>query len=123
MVVDIESGQVHQLTSTPQSVSQPAWSPDGRWIATITGQKGVQTVDLIDAITGEQQSLAVIEGSTNSWAGILPRWSSDGHWLAVFTDYYLNNTSSVPRTYIVDVVNRSLPFNYFEFQTGFLWQP
>ena len=122
MIADIETNTFHPLTAPPYDASVPGWSPDGRWLALIGRQNNIETVDLIDAVTGERQQLGTVEGVPSMSSGLPPTWSSDGRWLAVFTDYYINNTSSIPRTYIVNVEKQEVS-PYFEYLSGFMWRP
>jgi Tol biopolymer transport system component len=122
MIADVETGASHPLTSPPYSASVPGWSPDGRHLALIGRQNNNETIDLIDAVTGERQPLGSVEGVPSMSLGLPPTWSPDGHWLAVFTDYYINHISSIPRTYMVNVENREVS-PYYEYLFGFIWRP
>jgi Tol biopolymer transport system component len=66
--------QTIRLTSTPESESSPRWSPDGRWLAFVSGRqegKGGQ-VWLLDRRGGEAQRLTMIKGGIDDFA-----WSPD----------------------------------------------
>jgi Tol biopolymer transport system component len=119
-IADIETGQHHQLTPAGFSDSQPAWSADGLKLAVISDRGGTQGVLYqVDAVTGEGQPLTLID----DYVSLPPAWSPDGRWLAVFATHYTGRTSSIPRTYIVDVLNRSVVSRLGEYQLGFRWQP
>lgn len=128
-ISNIETHETRQLTDVPESVYYPSWSPDGHWVAVVSQHKGVESVDVFDSSSGERQRLAIIDGSpSNSGGGYVPhQWSADGRWLAVFTNYFVGNSTSFPRLYLIDVENRSLPYGYYEYRYGslfgFLWYP
>ena len=58
-----------RLTSSPESENAPRWSPDGRYLAFLSGRpgkaKGTQ-VWLLDRMGGEAQQLTAIKGITSA---------------------------------------------------------
>jgi dipeptidyl aminopeptidase/acylaminoacyl peptidase len=75
-------GQVRQITNTKGCEYEPAWSPDGKWIAYIATKREVTTIDsvaedthvwVIDAGGGNRQELT---GALDRRARA-PRWSRD----------------------------------------------
>jgi dipeptidyl aminopeptidase/acylaminoacyl peptidase len=77
-IVDIAASESHALTSAKKSSTNPAWSPDGKWIAflsdrpgQITGTpEGKKQLYVIPADGGEAQQLTKIESDVNDleWA-------------------------------------------------------
>src|SRR6059058_2279469 len=77
-IVDIATGESHALTSAKKSSSNPAWSPDGKWIAFLSDRPGQikDTPDgkkqlyVISADGGEAQQLTKVENDVNAleWA-------------------------------------------------------
>ncbi|MFI5257376.1 MAG: S9 family peptidase [Gemmatimonadales bacterium] len=82
--------QTIRLTSTPESESSPRWSPDGRWLAFVSGRqegKGGQ-VWLLDRRGGEAQRLTMIKGGIDDFA-----WSPDSKRLALVLDVETDSIS------------------------------
>jgi len=77
-IADIAAGESHALTSAKKSSTNPAWSPDGKWIAflsdrpgQITGTpEGKKQVYVIPADGGEAQQLTKLESDVKDlgWA-------------------------------------------------------
>src|SRR5882762_6061150 len=77
-IVDIATGESHALTSAKKSSTNPAWSPDGKWIAFLSdrpGQikdtpEGKKQLYFISADGGEAQQLTKVENDVNAfdWA-------------------------------------------------------
>src|SRR3989440_4654975 len=77
-IVDIATGESHALTSAKKSSSNPAWSPDGKWIAFLSdrpGQikdtpEGKKQLYIISADGGEAQQITKTESDVNAfdWA-------------------------------------------------------
>lgn len=73
------------LTSGDPGESMPAWSPDGRQLAFVSGREGAQgakkgerTLHVIPVATpGETRTIAVRKDGLDS-----PTWSPDGRWIA-----------------------------------------
>ena len=80
-----------RLTSSPESESAPRFSPDGRYLAFLSGRqegKGGQ-VWLLDRRGGEAQRLTMIKGGISDFA-----WSPDARRLALVLD---EETDSIAR--------------------------
>ena len=83
--------QTIRLTSTPEAESTPRWSPDGRYLAFVSGRqegKGGQ-VWLLDRRGGEAQRLTTVKGGISEFA-----WSPDAKRLVLVLD---EETDSIAR--------------------------
>ena len=80
-----------RVTSTPESESSPRWSPDGRYLAFLSGRqegKGAQ-VWLLDRRGGEAQRITQLRGGVSEFA-----WSPDSKRLLLVVD---EETDSIAR--------------------------
>jgi dipeptidyl aminopeptidase/acylaminoacyl peptidase len=80
-----------RLTSSPESESSPRWSPDGRYLAFLSGRqegKGAQ-VWLLDRRGGEAQRITQLRGGVSEFA-----WSPDSKRLLLVVD---EETDSIAR--------------------------
>jgi dipeptidyl aminopeptidase/acylaminoacyl peptidase len=84
-IVDIATGDAHQLTASKKSSSSAAWSPDGKWIAflsdrpaQISGSPADKTqLYLMSADGGESRQLTKAEKGVNRF-----EWSQDSKKIA-----------------------------------------
>ena len=65
--------ETRQLTSGRKSSLQPAWSPDGRWLAFISDRDGKRQLYRIALDGGEAEKLTHADEGVNAFA-----WSPDG---------------------------------------------
>ena len=110
--------QTIRLTSTPESESSPRWSPDGRFLAFVSGRqdgKGGQ-IWLLDRRGGEAQRITTLKGGVDDFV-----WSPDSKRLALVLDV---ETDSVARADTTEhktpkpiVINR---YNFKQDITGYL---
>lgn len=84
-IADAAGGDTHQLTASKKSSTNPAWSPDGKWIAFLSdrpGQisgtpEGKKQIYLISADGGEARQLTKVETGVNIFV-----WSPDSKRMA-----------------------------------------
>jgi dipeptidyl aminopeptidase/acylaminoacyl peptidase len=72
-VADADGSRAFQLTRGEKSSSQPAWSPDGRWIGFISARSGKANVWRAPVFGGESEQLTDEKGGVSAF-----RWSPDG---------------------------------------------
>src|SRR5262245_53998701 len=78
-MVPFAGGDAVRLTSSPKSESRPKWSPDGRYLAFLSGREGEKTqVYVLDRQGGEAQRLTSFAGGVSTLV-----WSPDGTRLAL----------------------------------------
>ncbi len=74
MLVDLESGTVWQLSSTPgRAVGAPSWSPDGRRLAYTCERPGFYELFVHDVGTGQERQVSRFGANVEEHA-----WSPDG---------------------------------------------
>ena len=86
-----DGAQSLRVTSSPESESTPRWSPDGKYLAFLSGRqegKGGQ-VWLLDRRGGEAQRLTMVKGGISNFA-----WSPDAKRLVLALD---EETDSIAR--------------------------
>jgi len=104
-----DGAQSIRLTSTPESESTPRWSPDGRYLAFVSGRqegKGGQ-VWLLDRRGGEAQRLTTLKGGVSEFA-----WSPDAKRLVLALDEETDSvarkdtaTHTTPKPIVIDRYN------------------
>ena len=75
---DAATGQSRQVTNARKSSMQPAWSPDGQWIAFISDRDGKRQIYRIALGGGEAERLTSAEDGVTSFA-----WSPSGTQMAI----------------------------------------
>jgi dipeptidyl aminopeptidase/acylaminoacyl peptidase len=70
-------GETRQLTSAAKSSLQPAWSPDGRWIAFVSDRNGRRQLYRLNIGGGEAERLTSGDDGVNAFA-----WAPDGSHIA-----------------------------------------
>ena len=87
-VVDPESGDSYAVDSRPSSTeSSPRWSPDGTYIAFVSGEPGNLHIAVASSDGKEPvRRLASSEGTASAGNQESPRWDADGGQIAYVTD-------------------------------------
>jgi Tol biopolymer transport system component len=113
-----DGSQTIRVTSSPESESSPRWSPDGRYLAFVSGRqegKGGQ-IWLLDRRGGEAQRITTIKGGVDDYV-----WSPDSKRLAlvldVETDSIARKDTAEHKTAKPIVINR---YNFKQDITGYL---
>jgi dipeptidyl aminopeptidase/acylaminoacyl peptidase len=119
-MTSFDGAKTVQLTSRPkESESHPRWSPDGRWLAFLSGRTDDKKNDqiwLLDRLGGEAQKISDFKGGVDDFA-----WSPDSQRLAVVaTDEDKGDTDGdsgdkkTPKPIVID------RFTFMEDVTGYL---
>ena len=74
---DAATGQSRQVTNARRSSMQPAWSPDGAWLAFVSDRDGKRQLYRIALRGGEAERLTTTEDGVNAFA-----WSPSGKQMA-----------------------------------------
>lgn len=78
--MDPDGDDIQQVTTSPASDTDAAWSPDGRWIVYSSDDGGLETPSLFIIHIDGGQSLQVTDDEQH-YDGA-PSWSPDGAWIA-----------------------------------------
>ena len=97
LTVPAEKGDTRNLTSTPGVMERdPAWSPDGQWIAYFSDASGEYELHVRDSLGRSEPRKIRLEQQPTFY--LMPRWSPDSKKLA-YLDAHLN-------TWYVDIDQR-----------------
>jgi len=97
-VLNPDGSKPQRVTSHPASDLEPAWSPDGHYLAFVSDRSGSPQIYMIDLYQGPEKAgnrpvRLTMEGSYNS----SPAWSPDGRYLA-----YCRRTGNQFDLYMID---------------------
>lgn len=96
-------GQTRQITQTKGCEYEPAWSPDGKWIAYTATKREVTTIDSVAedahvwAIKADGGNARELSLALNRRART-PRWSADSKWV-----FFLANDDGLTRIYRIEL--------------------
>ena len=97
LTVPAEKGDTRNLTSTPGVMERdPAWSPDGQWIAYFSDESGEYELHVRDSMGRNEPRKIRLEEKPTFY--LMPRWSPDSKKIA-YLDAHLN-------TWYVDIDER-----------------
>lgn len=74
---DAATGRSRQLTNARKSSAQPAWSPDGAWLAFVSDRDGARQIYRIASAGGEAERLTSVGEGVNAF-----EWAPDGSRIA-----------------------------------------
>ncbi|KOR30645.1 translocation protein TolB [Achromatium sp. WMS2] len=77
-IADADGFNPQIITSSPEPIMSPAWSPDGKKIAYVSFENKQHTIYVQELGTGERQQVAAYSGINSA-----PAWAPDGTRLAV----------------------------------------
>ena len=84
-VMDLPSGTPRRISGENERAYQPAWSPDGQWLAYVTWEDQIGNIWKIKADgTGAPQKVTTIDGFYRD-----PVWSPDGRRIVALRDAFL----------------------------------
>jgi Tol biopolymer transport system component len=80
-ILDLESGEITQITNHPARDFQASWSPDGQRLVFASDRDG----DL-EIYTIRTDGRELVQITNNDVDDMLPAWSPDGAWIAFVSD-------------------------------------
>ncbi|MCB0206694.1 MAG: PD40 domain-containing protein, partial [Anaerolineae bacterium] len=66
-LLDVRTGNVSTLVSSPGVDAHPTWSPDGRQVAFLSNRDGVWAVYVTDVSSGQSRLAAVLPDTLPNW--------------------------------------------------------
>jgi len=81
--LDLQSGQVSQLTNTPEYDSSPSWSPDGAYIAYETYRNGSLDIAILSLTDPAQKPIILTDDPASDHS---PAWAPNGRQIAFISD-------------------------------------
>lgn len=116
-VLDLDTKELRRLTDDMHADLQPAWSPDGRWIAEVTDRFttelerlriGAPRLALVDPETGERREVEAFTDGKH----VNPQWGAGGEEL-----FFLSDRNGVTNLYRMELADGRL-YQITDLQTG-----
>ena len=95
-IIDINGGNLVNLTDHPADDSSPTWAPDGHSFAYVSNRDGNPEIYIMDMETKESQRL-----TDHRATDVEPAWSPDGKWIA-FASNQARDHAADTDIYIMD---------------------
>jgi len=93
--LDLQSGQVSQLTNTPEYDSSPSWSPDGAYLAFETYRKGSLDIAILSLTNPAQKPIILTDDPASDHS---PAWAPNGRQIA-----FISNRSGDADVWLADL--------------------
>ncbi len=93
--LDLQSGQISQLTNTPAYDSSPCWSPDGAYIAYETYQNGNLDIAILSLTDPGHKPIMLTDGQSSNHS---PAWAPNGRQIA-----FISNRSGDADVWLADL--------------------
>jgi TolB protein len=93
--LDLQSGQISQLTNTAEYDSSPCWSPDGAFIAYETYQSGSLDIAILSMADPGHKPIMLTEGPSSDHS---PAWAPNGRQIA-----FISNRSGDADVWLADL--------------------
>jgi TolB protein len=93
--LDLQTGQVQQLTNTPAYDASPTWSPDLAWIAYETDVNGTLLIALLSLNNPNQTTVMVTTDTSSNYS---PAWAPNGRQIA-----FVSNRSGNADVWLADL--------------------
>ena len=90
-LADVDGSESHQLTFGEHRAIRPQWSPNGKWVAFLSGRDGRNDLYLLPVDGGEAARLAAIASGIGSY-----KWSPDSARIAFVTKDPEDSTDGAP---------------------------
>lgn len=98
MVADADGFEPKNITTSPEPLMSPAWSPDGQKIAYVSFEKKQSAIYIQTLVTGRRERIAAYPGINGA-----PTWSPDGNYLA-----FTLSKGGNPDIYSMNLASRKL---------------
>ncbi|MEO8217076.1 MAG: S9 family peptidase [Acidobacteriota bacterium] len=82
-MMDADGANLRQITFSDKSEASPVFSPDGQWLAFISGRDGSDNLYLLPVHGGEAKQVTKLSTGVDA-----PVWSQDGKWIVFNSSVY-----------------------------------